>query len=669
LAFRTYYYPGWEAYVDGEGAQIDLLPGLGYIGLRLGYGRHEVHLRLGHTQAQWIAEILSAVATALLLLAVAREVGLSQRTLAVFAATMAALMLLVAGITGPPQDRSRSWMTSSGAGQTATIAPSDLTMDFDRIPYLHHNPDGLRFGNAARLTQYQLSSPEIQAGETLTITTYWDSVVGNDLAAMVALVSPAHHLFGVPLRFAFAEHALNTGRVQHVLHIPTSTMRGIDLLSIEVYGPDGEIQPVNSRGETLGTTYLLPIRIHSETFASGDEIILQEFGDRIALSDAQTLQQVAGTLEVTLTWRVSASPPQDYKTALRLRDPAGWEVGRLDTQPGYGFYPTSVWRPGELVHDRYALQLDDGTPPGTEYHLDVTLYEAASLRPIGTMSIPSVVLTQPTVRQDYPVLYKFGPAIALSEVQLLREELEQGEKLAVVVKWAAMTRVDHDYECQVTLLDNAGAAVHRQTMPLASGYDSSLWPKDAIITSHYELRLAPDIPVGQYSVALAVRDVSSGEAADSFTFPSPVRIVKAAHNFAIPEMQKSVGAYFGERIRLLGYDLQRTEADLRLTLHWQALSAMSTDYKVFVHLFDPETETIVSQEDVFAGGDGYRTARWVPQEIVGDDIQLRLSDVPYGDYTLAIGLYHLQARMPIVAPPGFSVSADRLLLGETIRVP
>jgi hypothetical protein len=266
-------------------------------------------------------------------------------------------------------------------------------------------------------------------------------------------------------------------------------------------------------------------------------------------------------------------------------------------------------------------------------------------------------------------LYRFGPAIALSEVQLLREELEQGEKLAVVVKWAAMTRVDHDYECQVTLLDNAGAAVHRQTMPLASGYDSSLWPKDAIITSHYELRLAPDIPVGQYSVALAVRDVSSGEAADSFTFPSPVRIVKAAHNFAIPEMQKSVGAYFGERIRLLGYDLQRTEADLRLTLHWQALSAMSTDYKVFVHLFDPETETIVSQEDVFAGGDGYRTARWVPQEIVGDDIQLRLSDVPYGDYTLAIGLYHLQARMPIVAPPGFSVSADRLLLGETIRVP
>jgi hypothetical protein len=88
-----------------------------------------------------------------------------------------------------------------------------------------------------------------------------------------------------------------------------------------------------------------------------------------------------------------------------------------------------------------------------------------------------------------------------------------------------------------------------------------------------------------------------------------------------------------------------------------------------VHLFDPTTETIVAQEDVLAGGADYPTTRWVPEEVVSDHIGLRIEHVPDGSYTLALGLYHAEARLPIEAPPGFTVSADRLLLNEPIRVP
>jgi hypothetical protein len=239
----------------------------------------------------------------------------------------------------------------------------------------------------------------------------------------------------------------------------------------------------------------------------------------------------------------------------------------------------------------------------------------------------------------------------------------------MVLKWAAMATVDQDYECRVALLDSTRTVVHSQTMPLARGYPISLWPKDAIIASHCELQLASDFPVGQYAVTLAVREVLSGKEVGTFTLPSSVRVVEAARNFTIPEIQRSIGADFGGQIRLLGYDLQRTEDDLHLTLHWQALSSMTTDYKLFVHLFDPMTETIVAQEDVLAGGDGHPTTRWVPEEVVSDDMRLRLEDVPDGSYTLAMGLYHPEARLPIVAPPGFTVSVDRLLLNEAIRVP
>ena len=206
-------------------------------------------------------------------------------------------------------------------------------------------------------------------------------------------------------------------------------------------------------------------------------------------------------------------------------------------------------------------------------------------------------------------------------------------------------------------------------MPLASGYATSLWPQDALVTSHYKLPLGNDLPPGQYAIALTLITSSSGEETGTFILPIPVRIVEAARNFAIPEMQKLIGADFGKQIRLLGYDLQRKEKNLLLTLHWQALSNMTTDYKIFVHLFDPATEQIVSQQDILAGGDEHPTSRWVPEEVVSSKVDLGLENVPAGDHRLAVGLYHADERLPIVAPQDFAVSADRLLLNETVRVP
>jgi len=130
-----------------------------------------------------------------------------------------------------------------------------------------------------------------------------------------------------------------------------------------------------------------------------------------------------------------------------------------------------------------------------------------------------------------------------------------------------------------------------------------------------------------------------------------------------------VSADFGERVRLLGYDLQHGEQQVLLTLHWQALSEMATDYKVFVHLFDPAAEQIVAQEDVLAGGEGYPTTRWVPEEVVSHSVDVSLEGVTEGLYGMGVGLYHADERLQVAPPPGFTVSADRLLLVETLQVP
>ena len=657
LAFHTYYFAGWGAVVDGQQTTVEAIPGLGYIGLRLGPGRHEVLLHLTRTSVQRLTEGSSALVALLLLCAWLRERRPQRHTLAAVAAMLFVLAVL---------------FTLARSAQPAVPREQllDLTMDYDRIPYLHHNPSGVRFGSAARLTRYELSASEIQAGESLTLTMHWDDLHGNDLRAKVSLVSSAQHLFGVPLSLSSDEQPLNTQCIQHVLHIPETSMRGIHLLSLEVYGPDGEIRAVNAQGETLGRTYLLPIRIDNWMYAGSDAPILQQFGDRIALAQAQVVQRVADRLEVALTWQVLAQPVQNYKVALRLRAADGAEVAQLDVQPGYGFLPTGMWRPGELIADRYLLPLDDGTPPGQHYHLDVTLYEAATLRPLSTASIPEIAVSHPTVRQDYPILKAFGGELALSEAQLVKQELGQAERLTVAVKWAALAQMDGDYECQLTLLDPTGTAVaYSETQPLAAAYATSRWPKNAIVASRYQLQIPPDIPAGDYTATIAVGEVISARASGVFTLAQLVRVVQAQRNFVIPSMQHTVGADFGQDVRLLGYDLQQTEDDLHLTLHWQALSAMSTDYKVFVHLFNAQTETIVSQQDVLAGGDAYRTTHWVQQEIASDQIRLKLEGVPAGSYSLAVGLYDSKGRLPAKTTAGYKVSADRLLLSEALRVP
>jgi hypothetical protein len=76
-----------------------------------------------------------------------------------------------------------------------------------------------------------------------------------------------------------------------------------------------------------------------------------------------------------------------------------------------------------------------------------------------------------------------------------------------------------------------------------------------------------------------------------------------------------------------------------LTLYWQALLSEQPDYTRFVHLFDPDTEAVVSQNDGQPRNNSYPTSQWLAGEIVADTITLDLTDVPPGAYEIATGFY------------------------------
>ena len=101
----------------------------------------------------------------------------------------------------------------------------------------------------------------------------------------------------------------------------------------------------------------------------------------------------------------------------------------------------------------------------------------------------------------------------------------------------------------------------------------------------------------------------------------------------------NLNATWGDVIRLNGYGLHVSPAALELKVRWQALHSMPTSYKVFVHVVDPATNSVVAQDDSIPQHWTHPTNTWQPDEVVVDSISVPLSKVAPGKYQIFIGLY------------------------------
>ena len=138
-----------------------------------------------------------------------------------------------------------------------------------------------------------------------------------------------------------------------------------------------------------------------------------------------------------------------------------------------------------------------------------------------------------------------------------------------------------------------------------------------------------------------------------------------------PSDAVGVNAVFGDDLRLLGYGLQRSDDRLTISLHWRSEQRMASDYKIFVHIFDPHTNVPVAQDDAMPLRWSYPTRFWGPGEYVRDDIPIDLKGVLPGNYGIAVGVYdpHTLERLPVVNAQGGPSPDGRLVLpGEIIAL-
>ena len=104
---------------------------------------------------------------------------------------------------------------------------------------------------------------------------------------------------------------------------------------------------------------------------------IADFEDQLSLLayDLPSTEWKAGsTVPIKLYWLARQAPSADYAVFLHLAqlDDSG-KVAQSDSQPIYGYSPTTQWEPGEIVADRQALELDEAIPPG-RYRLLMGVY-------------------------------------------------------------------------------------------------------------------------------------------------------------------------------------------------------------------------------------------------------------------------------------------------------
>ncbi len=266
--------------------------------------------------------------------------------------------------------------------------------------------------------------------------------------------------------------------------------------------------------DILPAFYAPPPRYSDAAAIRPQHPIDARFGDSIHLLGYDLRAREAQySLDITLYWQATMPVPEDYVMALQLVSPVpGDNTLRwtYDSWPGHGNYPTSAWKPGEVVQDRYRFRLPAADFLTQAWDLQVVLYEPekgglpvrVGETPVGNR----LILYRLRLPGREPVCpesgrlssdVRLGGSVALTHAEVVPEP----DGAQVLLCWKSFAPLDRDYQVFVHLYNASGALVAAgDGPPMGGAFPSSLWqPGDVVLAIH---RLPALVEGGRVAVGL-----------------------------------------------------------------------------------------------------------------------------------------------------------------------
>jgi hypothetical protein len=399
--FHTFYFPGWQASVDGQPAPIAPVTERGLIGVTMPAGRHRLQLAFAETPLRLAADFVS-------ILALLVGIGLI-------------LTRHLHPLPTPSQGEGLGRVNNFTLPQLAALTALALALILTKTLYLDRTDNPLQrtftggqvagadvsrqvnFGQQVNLLGYDLNRRSAAPGQTFDLTLYWQArqPLTTHYSALAQLVDDQQHLYA-------GQDNLHPGNLPtsrweswgftqdaHAVRVPPGTPPGDYFLVAGLYDPATWARlPVLAGGDPGWSDVIaIPVTVTRPTSPP----TVAELG--IAWPLAEQTFEVSNTskvlpirllgatpereviqrndfLRVALFWEANQTPAQDYQINLRVLA-ADDTVALTETaRPSFGRYPTLHWAAGERIRDNHALWIPAGFPAGL-YRLQAQLVDEA----------------------------------------------------------------------------------------------------------------------------------------------------------------------------------------------------------------------------------------------------------------------------------------------------
>jgi hypothetical protein len=335
---------------------------------------------------------------------------------------------------------------------------------------------------------------------------------------------------------------------------------------------------------------------------------------------------------IHMLWRTDMPNPAQNKLSVQLIDSNGTKYSQVDP-PGITANQQQL---GEHILNQLDFQISQDMPKLGPLYLRFSMYNEAGQSEIVGATIANPNLLQ--FRRTAVPLASMPNDLDLDSFSM-DSTLAQGQPLNVTANWKTLREYSNldSLNIKWKLETDDDTVVFDQTTNLLTQSSLKTLPSNTFIKEHYTLRIPTDLSPGKYRLTLHTSDLSNSTSL--LTFSDHLTITPRKRTFTVPEMLHPVSAVFGDTIELAGYDINYDDSSLHLTLHWQALGQIDSDYKYFVHLWD--NDKLVAQIDTMPDSYQYPTSWWAPNEAYSDTVEIDISHLKSGQYNLSAGIYDL----------------------------
>ncbi|HUW96923.1 MAG TPA: hypothetical protein VMW58_14160, partial [Anaerolineae bacterium] len=449
----------------------------------------------------------------------------------------------------------------------------------------------VNFDDQVRLLGYSVTPGKVTTNG-VEVVLYWQALQGlsEDYKVSLRLRDEAGHEWGgydgrpsgllyPTFRWSAGETLFGTSQITPTLGTPP----GLYQLQVSLYSDANLVglDVLDEQGTPTGTTATLG----SVELGSGRLVTFEDMQPSPAIVGALTPEievvgydvsataaQPGDTLQVRLYWHAGAASTEDYVLLLRLYDeqgrlldkgvdgpevvggaiPVGSAIGGQAYHPANVYYPTSLWRVGEVVVGQYDYRVPIHAGPG-QADLRATLFHCSDgLRPGSwpperqSFEGDAVIAFEPPVGgQPEPILCKgsvaeaqvslvaveveatervfstpevqhrverasLGGKVALYGYDVSAEVMQPGDTLYLALFWQALEPMDTPYTVFTHLLDEANhVRGQMDSQPLGGARPTTGWVPQEYLRDDYQLVVEPDAPPGDYVIEVGMYDAST----------------------------------------------------------------------------------------------------------------------------------------------------------------